>query len=51
MLWTLVDSDASQNGVPGSFVAHDTSFFVILATPPTKDDGRTYTRLFPKQSL
>jgi hypothetical protein len=37
ILWTLVDSDESKEGVPPYLVMHDTSLFVIYATSPAKE--------------
>src|SRR5271154_347405 len=36
-VWTLVDSDEAQDGVPGYLVMQDTSHFVIYTTSPSKD--------------
>jgi hypothetical protein len=34
LVWTLIDSDGSQSGVPEELVAHNTRFFVIYASSP-----------------
>jgi hypothetical protein len=36
-VWTLVDSDESQNGIPMEFIGHDKQFFVIYTTPPVEE--------------
>lgn len=36
-VWTLVDSDESQSGIPEEFAIQDPPFFVIYATFPAKE--------------
>ena len=36
VVWTLVDSDESNSGVPGNLVQRNRRFFVIYATSPAK---------------
>lgn len=36
IVWTLVDSDESTEGVPPSLVGHGTRLFVVYATSPAR---------------
>ncbi|KAF8493664.1 hypothetical protein F5888DRAFT_714950 [Russula emetica] len=37
IVWTLIDSDQSKDGIPDQFIDHNMPFFVIYATSPARE--------------
>src|SRR5262245_472445 len=51
IVWTLVDSDESKEGVPEALIVHGTRLFVIYATSPRKKRWKPMTKTVLKISL
>ena len=45
-VWTLIDSDVSQGGIPTEFAERDLPFFIIYVTSPTRSRWSRMSKAF-----